>query len=432
MENWLNKNEKGVLRFLTAGSVDDGKSTLIGRLLYDSKSIFEDQLEAVTDNGEINLANLTDGLRAEREQGITIDVAYRYFATPNRKFIIADAPGHVEYTRNMVTAASSSNLALILIDARKGVIEQTKRHTYLASLLRIPNLVVCVNKMDLVDFKEEIFEQIKQDYLDFSESLWMGNIWFVPISALNGDNVVNKTENLSWFKGPHLLQYLEQVPIIENISSVGARLPVQYVIRPRDDKHHDFRGYAGRMASGELSLGQEVVILPSNKKSKIKELFCASEKTDKVSYSMAVTVCIEDQIDISRGDVICSASSPATVLSELTADVFWMQDQPCWKNQKYLIKLGTKTVKGMVTSIHSVLDISTLEQVSSAVELKLNDIGKISFKLASPVAFDSFSKNQNLGSFIIIDEINNNTLGAGIILDPNELEPQKIVRSYSI
>ena len=432
MDNWLKSDNKGVLRFLTAGSVDDGKSTLIGRLLYDSKSIFEDQLDALVDdsNGEVNLANLTDGLRAEREQGITIDVAYRYFATPNRKFIIADAPGHTQYTRNMVTAASSSNLALILIDARKGVIEQTKRHTYLASLLRIPNLVVCVNKMDLVDFKQEVYEQIKEDYFNFTEGLWMGNIWFVPISALKGDNVVDKSESLSWFKEPTLLEYLEQVPAEVAQSNLGARLPVQYVIRPRDDNHHDFRGYSGRMASGELSVGQEIVILPQNKKSKIKQLFCANTETDKVTDSMAVTVCIEDEIDISRGDVICSASAPAPVLSELTANVFWMQDQPCWVNQKYIIKLGTKTVKAMVASVESVIDISTLEQDSAAVELKLNDIGKISFKLASPLAFDSFSKNQNLGSFIVIDAVNNNTVGAGIVLDSSEKSEN--VQSYAI
>ena len=422
MENWLqaeNSQSNGLLRFLTAGSVDDGKSTLIGRLLYDSKSIFEDQLETLIDtsNGEVNLANLMDGLKAEREQGITIDVAYRYFATPKRKFIIADAPGHVQYTRNMVTAASSASLAIVLIDARKGVIEQTRRHSFIASLLRIPNIIICINKMDLVDYSQEVFEKIKDDYLNFCEKIWVGNLWFVPISALKGDQVVSRSGNLPWFEGPCLLEYLEQVPVPVSNKSLDARMPVQYVIRPRDDNYHDFRGYAGRLVSGKLAVGDEIEVLPSGKKSKIKQLFWANTEVREVESPMAVTVCIEDQLDISRGDVLSSIGAPANVLTELSANVCWMSDEPCWVNGKYLIKLGTRTVKAIVKSVDSKVDINTLVQAGGSPELRLNDIGRVSFKLSAPLVFDSFSKHQDLGSFIIIDEVNNATAGAGIISD---------------
>lgn len=413
--NWLKSESGGMLRFLTAGSVDDGKSTLIGRLLYDSKSIFEDQIEAISDNGEINLANLTDGLRAEREQGITIDVAYRYFATPKRKFIIADSPGHVQYTRNMVTAASSASLTIVLVDARHGIIEQTRRHTFLSSLLRIPNIIVCVNKMDLVGYSQEVFDKIKEDFLNFSENLWLGNLWFVPISALKGDNVVNSSENLDWFDGPSLLEYLEEVPVPVSDRNLDARIPVQYVIRPRDDEFHDFRGYAGRIVSGKLRVGDQIEILPSGKKSKVSKLYSANTEVSEVYAPMAVTVCLEDQIDISRGDVISSIGAPATVLNELSADVCWMSDEPCWVNGKYLIKLGTKTVKCLVKSLDSKVDINTLERKLGSSELKLNDIGRASFKLSAPLVFDTYAKNKELGSFIIIDEVNNTTVGAGII-----------------
>lgn len=411
-----------LLRFTTAGSVDDGKSTLIGRLLYDSKSIFEDQLEAVQRASEqrgedhMNLALLTDGLRAEREQGITIDVAYRYFATPKRKFIIADTPGHVQYTRNMVTGASTANLAIVLIDARKGVIEQTKRHAFIASLLKIPHLALCVNKMDLVDYSQEVYEKIKKDFQNFSSKLDVQDVRFIPISALNGDNVVDKSENMPWYTGPTLLYHLENVHISSDENMVDCRFPVQYVLRPQRDEFHDYRAYAGRVAGGIFKKGDEVAVLPSGFTSKIKSIDTLEGSVEEAFPPMSVAIRLEDEIDISRGDMIVRENNQPEVGQDLEMMVCWMSERKLQPNGKYAIRHTTKDVRCIVKDIRYKVDINTLHRMEDDKEIKLNDIGRIQVRTTQPFFYDSYKNNRNTGSVIIIDEADNTTVGAGMII----------------
>ncbi|MBE8400211.1 sulfate adenylyltransferase subunit 1 [Leptospira borgpetersenii] len=409
-----------LLRFITAGSVDDGKSTLIGRLLYDSKSIFEDQLEAIEktargNNGQINLALLTDGLKAEREQGITIDVAYKYFSTPKRKFIIADAPGHVQYTRNMVTGASNSNLAIILIDARKGVIEQTYRHSYIASMLRIPHLVVCVNKMDLVEFSQTRYEEIKAEYLNFASRLDIKDIEFIPISALNGDNVVDKSENLSWYEGRTLLSHLEEVYIESDENIEDARFPVQYVIRPLSDEHHDYRGYAGQVRSGIFRKGDSITVLPSGFTSTIEAIDTYGLEVEEAFPPMSVTIRLKDEIDISRGDMIVQSGNLPIVSQDLEANICWMDSKVLLSGNKYLLRQTTNAVKAIVKEIEFKIAPDTHEKQDASKGLTLNEIGKIKIRTAKPVGFDEYRTNRSTGSFILVDEGTNSTVGAGMI-----------------
>lgn len=411
-----------LLRFSTAGSVDDGKSTLIGRLLYDSKSIFEDQLEAVETaskargNEEVNLALLTDGLRAEREQGITIDVAYRYFATPKRKFIIADTPGHVQYTRNMVTGASTADLSIILVDARHGVLEQTVRHSYISSLLGIPNIVVAINKMDLVDFSEDVYNRIKADYNKMSETLNIRNVVFIPISAKDGDNVVNKSERMPWYTGQPLLEYLETVPIVHKVGSKEFRFPVQYVIRPISDKYHDFRGYAGRVAGGTLHVGDRVRVLPSGMESMVKRLSQAKDELDEIFAPLSVTIQLNDEIDISRGDTLVKADeAQPEVAQDATMDVCWFNEQPLQLRKKYIIRQTTSETVGMVRSINFRRNINTLEKETGVSQLAMNDIAEVELHTAAPLVFDKYQHNRVTGSLIFIDPDTNETVGAGMI-----------------
>ena len=411
-----------LLRFSTAGSVDDGKSTLIGRLLYDSKSIFEDQLEAVETaskargNEEVNLALLTDGLRAEREQGITIDVAYRYFATPKRKFIIADTPGHVQYTRNMVTGASTADLSIILVDARHGVLEQTVRHSYISSLLGIPNIVVAINKMDLVDFSKDVYNKIKADYNKMSETLNIRNVVFIPISAKDGDNVVNKSERMPWYTGQPLLEYLETVPIVHKVGSKEFRFPVQYVIRPISDKYHDFRGYAGRVAGGTLHVGDRVRVLPSGLESTVKRLSQAKDELDEIFAPLSVTIQLNDEIDISRGDTLVRADeAQPEVAQDATMDVCWFNEQPLQLRKKYIIRQTTSETVGMVRSINFRRNINTLEKETGVSQLAMNDIAEVELHTAAPLVFDKYQHNRVTGSLIFIDPDTNETVGAGMI-----------------
>ena len=410
-----------LLRFSTAGSVDDGKSTLIGRLLYDSKSIFEDQLEAVETaskqrgNEDVNLALLTDGLRAEREQGITIDVAYRYFATPKRKFIIADTPGHVQYTRNMVTGASTADLAIILVDARNGVVEQTVRHSYIASLLGIPHIAVCVNKMDLVDFSEEAFGKIVKDYNEMAAVLHIQHSEFIPISAKLGDNVVNKSGNTPWYNGPSLLQLLETVSIDHKRGLGDFRFPVQYVIRPISDQFPDFRGYAGRVASGLLRKGDRVKVLPSGIESEVTHLWQAKTEIDEAYAPESVTIELKDDIDISRGDTIVKADDLLPRQGQdITLDVCWFNERPLAVRNKYIVRQTTSESLAIVRSINFKRNIGTLEQ-EPATELKMNDIAEIEIHTASPLVYDSYQYNRITGSVIFIDADTNETVGAGMI-----------------
>ncbi|HSZ26514.1 MAG TPA: sulfate adenylyltransferase subunit CysN [Cytophagaceae bacterium] len=418
-DNYLNMD---LLRFTTAGSVDDGKSTLIGRLLFDSKSIFEDQLEAIEEasnrkgKGYVDLSLLTDGLRSEREQGITIDVAYRYFATPKRKFIIADTPGHIQYTRNMVTGASTANLAIILIDARNGVIEQTRRHSIIASLLQIKHIVVCVNKMDLVNFNQEAFESIKETYLNFAKDLSVADIKFIPISALMGDNVVDPSENMDWYKGDTLLRTLETVDIDNDHNFTDGRFPVQYVIRPHTTEYHDYRGYAGRVEGGVLKPGDEVMALPSNIKSKIKSIDILNSSLDEALPSMSVTLLLEDNIDISRGDMIVKSDSLPKIGQEIELMVCWLSNKNLQLNGKYLLKHTTKETKCVIKDIQYKLNISTFEHITDSKEIGLNDIARIMIKTASPLFYDSYNTNRSTGSLILIDEFTNETVGAGMII----------------
>jgi bifunctional enzyme CysN/CysC len=417
-----------LLRFATAGSVDDGKSTLIGRLLYDSKAIFEDQLEAVErtsrqrGDGYTDLALLTDGLRAEREQGITIDVAYRYFATPKRKFIIADTPGHIQYTRNMVTGASTADLALVLVDARKGVLEQSRRHAFLASLLGIPHLVVCVNKMDLVDWSEERFEEIKAEFRSFAMKLEVVDLTYVPISALHGDNVVERSSNMTWYEGAPLLHHLEEVHIASDRNLIDARLPVQYVIRPMSNEHHDYRGYAGTIAGGVFKPGDEVVVLPSGFTSRIAAIDTPDGPVEEAFAPMAVTLRLDDDIDISRGDMICRNRNRPHVGQDLEAMVCWLTEQSQLRTgAKLAIKQTTRWGRALVKDLQYRLDVNTLHRDEQAGALALNEIGRVQLRTTVPLFFDEYRRNRTTGSFVLVDETTNNTVGAGMILGPTEV-----------
>lgn len=411
-----------LLRFTTAGSVDDGKSTLIGRLLYDSKAIFEDQLETIRQTTErrgeegINLALLTDGLKSEREQGITIDVAYRYFATPRRKFIIADTPGHIQYTRNMVTGASTANVALVLVDARKGVLEQTRRHAFIASLLQIPHLVVCVNKMDLVDYSEERYEEIKEEFEKFSYKLDVKDVHFIPISALKGDNVVDRSGRMDWYEGSTLLYYLENVHIGSDQNFIDTRLPVQYVIRPNTDDFHDYRGYAGRVAGGVLKKGDDVILLPSGLTTKIKKIDTYDGEIEEAYPPMAVTVLLEDDMDLSRGDMIARENNQPEMGQDIEVMVCWFNDKPLQLRGKYAIKHTTQDVRCIVKDIRYKLDINTLHRDQEDNRIGVNDIARVVLRTTKPLLFDSYRKNRVTGSLIFIDEGTNETVGAGMII----------------
>ncbi|MCW1923515.1 sulfate adenylyltransferase subunit CysN [Luteolibacter arcticus] len=412
-----------LLRFTTAGSVDDGKSTLIGRLLYDSKSIFEDQLEAIEEtskrrgDGHVDLALLTDGLKAEREQGITIDVAYRYFATPKRKFIIADTPGHIQYTRNMVTGASTANLAIILIDARKGVIEQTKRHSFIANLLRIQHVVVAVNKMDLVDYSEEVYEKIIKDYQEFASRLDnIVDITPIPISALNGDNVVDKSTSMPWYQGPSLLYHLEHVYVGGEENHVDARFPVQWVIRPQSDEWHDFRGYAGRVAGGVFKAGDEITVLPSGFTSQIKAIHTADGNIDEAFAPQSVTLTLTDEIDISRGDMIVKKNNPPQSSQDLEAMICWFSNKPMASRAKVILRHTSREMQAIVSEVKYLVDINTLHKVEGAGTFAMNDVGRITLRTAQPVIHDSYRRNRQTGSFILVDPGTNETVAAGMII----------------
>ena len=410
-----------ILRFITAGSVDDGKSTLIGRLLYDSKSILIDQLEAIekqTKNkeaGAIDLALLTDGLRAEREQGITIDVAYKYFSTPKRKFIIADAPGHIQYTRNMITGASNADLIIILVDARHGVVEQTRRHSIIASLLKIPHVVVAINKMDMVDYSQDVYNNIAIDYAAFAKELGLKDITYIPISALNGDNIVDKGEVTPWYEGPSLLSFLETVEVQDDLNFSEQRFPVQYVIRPQTDDLHDYRGYAGRIISGVYKKGDKVSILPSGLTSTISRIEKDGIEVAEAFAPQSIIIHLEDDIDISRGDVIVSAINNAKVEQEIEVLLCWMDTKPLRQGNKYLLQLNTRTVKSVVKDIQYKLDVNTLNQLYETEQVGLNDVVKVTLKTASPLVFDSYKDLRNGGGAILIDETSNVTVGAAII-----------------
>ncbi len=412
-----------LLRFTTAGSVDDGKSTLIGRLLYDSKNIFEDQLEAVETSSKkrgdenVNLALLTDGLRAEREQGITIDVAYRYFATPKRKFIIADTPGHIQYTRNMVTGASTANLAIILVDARKGVIEQTCRHSFIANLLRIQHVVVAVNKMDLVDYAEETYNTIVAGFKEFASRLDnLIDVTFIPISALHGDNVVDKSAAMPWYSGPTLLYHLESVYIGADHNHVDARFPVQWVIRPHSDEHHDFRGYAGRVAGGVFKPGDEVQVQPSGFTSRIKAIHTAEGDLGEAFAPLSCSVLLEDEIDISRGDMITKVNNPPDKGQDIDAMVCWFSDRKMAPRGKYALRHTTKEVKAIVKELKYKVNINTLHKIEDDPEFGMNEIGRVQLRTSAPLFYDSYRKNRITGSFILIDEGTNETVAAGMIV----------------
>ena len=414
-----------LLRFTTAGSVDDGKSTLIGRLLYDSKSIFEDQLEAVEEasrsrgNEEVNLALLTDGLRAEREQGITIDVAYRYFATPKRKFIIADTPGHIQYTRNMVTGASTADLAVILVDARHGIMEQTVRHTYIASLLDIKQVVVCVNKMDLVDFSQEVFDKIVADYKSMAASIELDNVTFIPISAKLGDNVVNKSENMPWYTGKALLDFLETVQLPTEAED-RLRLPVQYVIRPISSKFPDFRGYAGRLAEGSLKVGDKVKVYPSEMTSTVTGIYLGEKELETAVTPESVDVTLADDIDISRGDVIVSVSGVQPMMEQdILLNVCWFRNSALQQGKKYVIRHATGKTLGIVKEIEYKIDINTREKIYDVEKLVMNDIARVRIRTAEPLIYDYYKSNRTMGSLIFVEEGTNDTVGAGMIV-PDE------------
>ena len=417
--------DHGLLRFLTCGSVDDGKSTLIGRLLHDSKGLFADQLDALeqdsrrhgTQGERIDFALLVDGLQAEREQGITIDVAYRYFSTGRRKYIIADAPGHEQYTRNMVTAASTANLAIILIDARKGVLTQTRRHSYLASLVGIPHLVVAVNKMDLVDYDQAVFERIKADYLAFAARLGINDVRFIPISALAGDMIVDRGERLGWYDGPTLLDILENAPAAHTEQAEDFRFPVQFVCRPQDAANpelHDYRGFMGRVESGEIAVGDAVTVLPSGATSRVKAIELGGERLARAIHEQSVTLLLEDEIDISRGDIIVKSAEAPEPVKQIDATVCWLSETPLSPARTYLVRHTTREVKAKLAKIDYRLDVNTLEQEATS-GLAMNDIARITLKLAQPIVADRYQTNRGTGAFIIIDESTNNTVGAGMI-----------------
>jgi sulfate adenylyltransferase subunit 1 len=411
-----------ILRFITAGSVDDGKSTLIGRLLYDSKNILIDQLEAIEKstknnaNGQVDLALLTDGLRAEREQGITIDVAYRYFTTPKRKFIIADAPGHVQYTRNMITGASNVNLMIVLIDARLGVIEQTKRHSIIASLFKIPHIVVAINKMDLVDYSQEVYNNIVIEYSALAKSLGLTEVKYIPISALNGDNIVDRSENLHWYEGECLLDWLETVEVSHDINLDDARFPVQLVIRPQTEELHDYRGYAGKITSGIYKKGDAVTVLPVGIKSKIKSIEKDGIEVEEAFAPQSVVIQLEDDIDISRGDMIAKTDNQPVVSNELQVLLCWMDNKPLQAGNKYYLQVNSRLVRIIVREIEYKVDVNTLEKDFKTTEPGLNDIVKVTIKTASPVPFESYAKIRSNGGGILIDETSNATVAACMIL----------------
>ncbi len=413
-----------LLKFSTAGSVDDGKSTLIGRLLYDTGSLTEDQLEAVEAASKrkgfdyLDLSLLTDGLSAEREQGITIDVAHIYFATANRKFIIADTPGHVEYTRNMVTGASNSRLSIILIDARKGVIEQTQRHFFIANLLQIPEIVVAVNKMDLVDYQQETFNMIKEAFLKFAQGFpnFKQNITFIPISSLKGDNVVNESINMDWYGGKSLLHYLENVDVNSYVNHKDARFPVQYVIRPHSEGFHDYRGYAGRVISGAFAVGEEVTVLPSQQKSKVKQVVTFDGDLETAETNSSVTLLLEDEVDITRGNMLVKTANLPQIDKEITADICWMDTQPLVQGEKYMIEHSHNLIKAIVREVEYIVHTSTLNKDTETKTIKLNDIARVKIKTAQPLFFDPYEQNQANGSFILINEQTKNTVAAGIIV----------------
>jgi bifunctional enzyme CysN/CysC len=416
-----------ILRFATAGSVDDGKSTLIGRLLFDSKAIFEDQLAAVErtsrDRGEegTNLALLTDGLRAEREQGITIDVAYRYFATPRRKFIIADTPGHIQYTRNMVTGASTADLAIILVDARNGLTEQSRRHAFLTTLLRVPHLVLAVNKMDLVGYDQQVFEEICSEFSKFATKLEVQDLTFIPISALNGDNVVDRSANMPWYDGPSLLHHLEHLHIASDRNLIDVRFPVQYVIRPHassDPELHDYRGYAGQVAGGVLKPGDEVLHMPSGFTTRIRKIELAGREVAEAFPPMSVTLLLDDDVDISRGDLICRPNNRPAAAQDIEGMVCWMSaERPLAPRSRLVVKHTTRTVKGIVTDLNYRIDVNTLHRDETATQLGLNEIGRVRMRLTQPVFADPYSRNRLTGGMILIDEASNTTVGTVMITD---------------
>jgi len=416
-----------MMRFATAGSVDDGKSTLIGRLLYDSKSIFTDQLEAVErtsrDRGEdyTNLALLTDGLRAEREQGITIDVAYRYFATPRRKFIIADTPGHIQYTRNMITGASTADLAVVLVDARNGLTEQSRRHAFLTTLLRVPHMVLAVNKMDLVDYKAEVFERICEEFSAFAARLDIGDLTFIPISALHGDNVVDRSANMPWYDGPSLLHHLEHVHIASDRNMIDVRFPVQYVIRPHaatDAELHDYRGYAGQVAGGVLKPGDEVMHLPSGFTTHVRRIESSGIEVPEAFSPMSVTLLLDDDVDISRGDMICRPHNRPAAAQDIEAMLCWMSsDAVLTRRSRFIVKHTSRTVKAIVTDLHYRIDVNTLHRDEAATQLSLNEVGRVRLRLTQPIFGDPYSRNRITGGLILIDESTNATIGAAMITE---------------
>ena len=411
-----------LLRFTTAGSVDDGKSTLIGRLLYDSKSIFEDQLEAIENTSKkkgydgVDLALFTDGLRDEREQGITIDVAYRYFTTPKRKFIIADTPGHIQYTRNMITGASTANVATILIDARHGVVEQTKRHTFIASLLQIPHIIVCVNKMDLVDFSEEVFNKIVTDFEDVASKMMVTDVRFIPMSALMGDTVVHRSENMSWYQGAPMLHTLETMHISSDINKVDARFPVQTVLRPQNETHRDYRGYAGRLASGTLRVADEVTVLPSGFTSKIKSIDTFDASLQEAFAPMSVSITLEDDVDVSRGDMIVRSNNRPEAVQDVEVMLCWLHNAPSRPRTKYTVKHTSNDQKAMIKEVLYVIDINTLERVPGEATLEMNAIAKVKIRTTKPLLVDSYRENRTTGSIILVDDATNETVAAGMIV----------------
>ncbi|GAB4403940.1 MAG: GTP-binding protein [Microscillaceae bacterium] len=419
MENYLDME---LLRFTTAGSVDDGKSTLIGRLLYDSKTIFEDQLEAVEKSSRqkglehVDLSLLTDGLKAEREQGITIDVAYRYFATPKRKFIIADTPGHIQYTRNMVTGASTANLALILVDARKGILEQTRRHAFIASLLKIPHLILCVNKMDLVDYQAEVYEQIVIEFKKFAAKLEVPDIHFVPISALKGDNIVNRSPRMEWFDGATLLYLLENIYIGSDYNHIDCRFPVQYIIRPHTTEHHDYRGYAGRIVSGIFKPGDEVIVLPSGFSSKIKSIDTLDGSLTEAFAPMSVSITLEDDLDISRGDMLVRSRNQPRIEQDLEVMLCWLHPKPPQPRAKYYVMHTSREARAIIKEVVYKMDINTLHRITDQLEIQMNDIARVSLRTTQPLFVDSYRKNRATGSLILVDEASNETVAAGMII----------------
>jgi len=412
-----------LLRIVTAGSVDDGKSTLIGRLLFDTKQILVDQLEHIEDASRrrghdyVDLALLTDGLRAEREQGITIDVAYRSFVTPRRRFQLADAPGHVQYTRNMVTGASTADVAVILVDARKGVIEQTRRHSYIVSMLELPHVVYAVNKMDLVEFSEERFDEIARDLAELGARLSLHDTNAIPVSALKGDNVVDRTDSMPWYSGPTLLEHLETLELAGDRNLDDRRFPVQWVIRPMADSHHDYRGYAGQVAGGVWQAGDEVVVLPSGARSRVASVDSAGGELAEALPGQSVTIRLEDDVDVSRGDLLSDPERPAVATREVTARVCWMTDKPLVDGARLLVKHTTRTVPARVDEIVSVIDIETLEDRETPGQMDLNDLGVVRFRLAEPLAVDPYARNRSTGAFILIDEATNDTIGAGMVVE---------------